>query len=207
MEGAGEYQDNTVWPPPPLGAALATWFPFRFLDIRVKGTAPNFRGGWIGIEATGVIVRSKIITRSRWPLLLGPIYVARHWLPHYLWFSLLAVFILYILILHLFRRPTILVVPWGQVEQIVQDEEKHRVGIVYGVPDHDGKVKTYSLVFALNASLYPSFRGATERYAPSLTVADKPRGESMAPLLVPALNGLAVLLVAFLLSRLLMGCP
>ena len=205
-DSSKEHYETAVWPPPPsVEAPLAAWFPFRFLDLRIQGAAPNFRGGWIGVEPTGVIVHSKIITRSRLPILLGPVYVFRHWLPPYLWYSLLAVFILYILILHLFRRPITLVVPWEQVDQIVLDEEKHRVGIVYGVPDHDGEITTYSLVLALSASLYPSFRGATERYAPSLMVADKLRGESIVPLLVPALNGLAVLLVAFLLSRLLMG--
>ena len=197
---------TAVWPPPPSGGAtLAAWFPFRFLDLRVKGAAPNFRGGWIGVEAPGIIVRSKIVTRSYCQLLIWPLYVARNWLPLYLWLGLLAAFALYILMLYLSRKPMTLSVPWEQVEQIVLDEKKQRVGIVYGVPDPVGEFKTYSLVFALNAALYSSFRGAVERDAPSLMVADKLRGESLAPLLLPVLNGLAVLMLAFLLSRLLMG--
>ena len=206
MESKTEHHDEMVWPPPPLGSiSLASWFPYRFLDLRVQGKVSDFRSGWIGIEPTGITIHGKIATGLRWQIVFWPLYLVHHWLPFHFWLFLLAAFVICFLLLSLFRRSTTLIVPWSQVGQIVLDKEKCRVGIVYNAPDQTGKIKTYSLVFTLNAALYPSFLSAVEEYAPGHSLADKLRGESLAPLLVIVLNALVVVLVAFLLSRLLVG--
>jgi hypothetical protein len=206
MESETEHHDEMVWPPPPLGSvSLASWFPFRFLDLRVQGKVSDFRSGWIGIEPTGITIHGKIATGLRWQMVFWPLYLVHHWLPFHLWLFLLVAFVVCLLLLYLFRKSTTLILPWNQVGQIVLDKEKRRGGIVYDVPDQTGKIKTYSLVFALNAAVYPSFVSAVEQYAPAGGLADKLRGESLAPLLVIVLNAIVVVLVAFLLSRLLIG--
>ena len=200
-----EQQDSTVWPPPLGTVSLATWFPFRFLDLRVQGKTPDFRGGSIGIEPTGIIIHGKVAPRVPGTIILWSAFVlTRHWMPRQLWPLVLAAVVVVALLLYVFRKTRTLILPWSQVHQIVLDKEKHRAGIVYDVPDKDGKLKTYSLVFALSAVLYPSFVSAAEQYAPGRGLDDQLRGESLAPLLVPALNGLVVLLVAYLASRLLL---
>ncbi len=207
MEGQMEPHDETVWPPPPTGAAsLAAWFPFRFLDLRVQGETSGFRRGWIGMEPTGITIHGKVVTRFPGAAILSLVYVlTRHWVPHRLWPLVPAAVIISALLLYLFRKSMALTLPWSQVRQIILDQDKHRAGIVYDAPDQAGKTKTYSLVFELNPALYPSFVSATEQYAPECGRADKLRRESMAPLLVPVLNGLVVLLAAFLLSSLVIG--
>ena len=207
MESRMERHDKTVWPPPPSGAvSLAAWFPFRSLDLRVQGENPDFRGGWIGIEPTGVTIHGKVVTRFPGVVLLWAVFVlTRHWMPHRFWPFVLAAIVVIALLLYLFRKSMTLTVPWSQVRQIVLDEEKNRAGIVYDAPDKAGKIKTYSLVFALKAALYPSFVSAAEEYAPERSLDDKLRGESLLPLLVLPLNALIVLLVALLLSWLVRG--
>ena len=206
MESRMEQHDKTVWPPPPSGAvSLAAWFPFRSLDLRVQGENPDFRGGWIGIEPTGVTIHGKRTKRFALWIFIWPLYVIREWLPPRIGGLLFAVLLVYALLLYLFRKSMTLTVPWSQVRQIVLDEEKNRAGIVYDAPDEAGKIKTYSLVFALKAALYPSFVSAAEEYAPERSLDDKLRGESLLPLLVLPLNALIVLLVALLLSWLVRG--
>lgn len=138
-------------------------------------------------------------------LLWAAFVLTRHWVPHRFWFFVPAVVVVVALLLYLFRKTKTLTVPWSQVRQIVLDREKHRAGIVYDAPDRAGKTKTYSLVFALNPALYYSFVSAVEQYAPECGLDDKLRAESMAPLLVPVLNGLVVLLTAIVLSWFVMG--
>ncbi len=207
MEGRTEPHDKTVWPPPPLGTvSLATWFPFRFLDLRVQGENSGFRGGYIGMEPTGLTIHGKAAPRVPGTIILWAAFVlSRHWVPHRFWSFMPAVVVIIALLLYLFRKTKTLTVPWSQVRQIVLDKEKNRAGIVYDVPDKVGKIKTYSLVFALKAALYPSFVSAAEEYAPEHSLDDKLRGESLVPLLVLPLNALLVFLVAFILYRLLMG--
>jgi len=197
---------NAVWPPPPCGvASLATWFPYRFLNLRLNGATPDFRGGWIGIEPTDITIHAKMVHRSSGLMLFCLLNGIRGWLPRPIWYSLLGAFIIYILLLYLLRKPMTLTVPWHNVRQLVLDKEKHRACIDYDVPDQGGKVKTYSLVFALNEALYPSLVNAAELYAPGRSHADKLRGESMIWLLVPVLNILVVLFATLLLFNLFMG--
>lgn len=211
MESGMEQHDKTVWPPPPSGAvSLAAWFPFRSLNLRVQGETPDFRSGWISIEPTGIIIHGKRSTQFPGWIFIGPSYVlTRHWMPLRLWLLVMPAVITVALLLYLFaghlRKPMTLTLPWSQVRQIILDQEKHRAGIVYDALDRAGETKTYSLVFALNAALYPSFLSAVGQYAPECGSDDKLGGESLVPLLVLPLNALLVLLVAFILSRLLMG--
>ncbi len=207
MEGKGKHHDNTVWPPPPSGTvSLATWFPFRFLNLRVQGETSGFRGGWIGIEPSGMTIHGKVATHFPGAMLLWLVYVlTRHWMPHRFWLLVPAAVIVSALLLYLFRKSMTLTLPWSQVRQIILDQEKHRASIVYDALDRAGKTKTYSLVFALNAALYPSFVSDVEQYAPKLGLDDKLRGESMVGLLMLPLNALIIILGAVLLSWLIMG--
>lgn len=139
-------------------------------------------------------------------MLLWLVYVlTRHWMPHRFWLLVPAAVIVSALLLYLFRKSMTLTLPWSQVRQIILDQEKHRASIVYDALDRAGKTKTYSLVFALNAALYPSFVSDVEQYAPKLGLDDKLRGESMVGLLMLPLNALIIILGAVLLSWLIMG--
>ena len=138
-------------------------------------------------------------------MLFWPLYLSHYWIPPRVWLCLLAAFGLYSILLYVLRKSATLTLPWSEVRQIIFDEDKRRAGIVYNASDKAGEIKTYFLVFALNAALYPSFVRAAEQYAPGLGITDKLRRESMVPLLVIVSNGVVIMLVALLAYRLFIG--
>ena len=74
-----------------------------------------------------------------------------------------------------FRRNDENQVAWAAVQRVDIVPKKQQACIVYDAPNYKGVIKTFSLVFALNASSFPDFAQQVQQYVP-VHVAEGPFG-------------------------------
>lgn len=154
-------QSAPIWPPPATNQTYQpTFYPFRFLYMKVAGNVADFREGQIGIAPDGLTIVGKAQPRAE-------IYQAVQVVTF-----LLSVFICIIASLimrYAFLQPSQLRMSWQQVRQIVLQPAKRRACIVYDAPNYANTIKTFSLAFQLPPLEYEAFTKMAQQYAPAVT--------------------------------------
>lgn len=161
---------SEIWPPPPLGqgagfSAPALTVPFKTIFRFSEGSVPNLRVGSVSLSDQGIYIQGQSTPRYeiQMPILLACILLGVGWL------------IAYLIMEYAIRNPETVVVPWEQVQRIVFVPKKRQVCLVYQVPNYKGVVKTFSLAFALEQSLFDQFRAAAQQSVPNKVTEGKLR--------------------------------
>lgn len=150
---------GAVWPPPAFTPAYSTmYFPFKFIQLKVRGGIADFREGAVGIDAGGITINGKEQPRAE--------IFQTVWIICFILFRLLGL-IAYLIMRYAMLKPSQLNLPWNQVQEIVFVPKKRRACIVYDAPNYKGKLKTWSLAFTLPANEFEQFMGLARQYAPN----------------------------------------
>ena len=171
-----------------MGQVQALQYPFKTLLSRVEGTVPNFRVGSVSLSPDGLYIQGKAVIRyeTQVPILIACLLLR------------LGFLIAYAIMEYAIRRDEALSVPWASVKQVVLVPTKRRVCVVYDAPNYKGAIKTFSLAFALDPTLYQSFTATAEQYLPGRVSVGKLRTWTSPPswvFLAGVILGIALLVI------------
>ncbi len=168
-------------------------YPFRTWFGYVRGSVPDFRVGILTLSPEGVLIQGKAVVRSeiQVPILMACLLLRFGFL------------IAYVALEYGFRRDAALSVPWVNVSELVLVPKKNRVCLVYTAPNYKGVMKTFSLAFKLNPTLYAAFVDCVGQSVPERVHEGKIRAWTSPKAWVflgGILVGLSILLAVFLLA-------
>ena len=161
---------SSVWPPPPMGqgqgfSAPAFSVPFKTIFRYSEGSVPNLRVGSVSLSDQGIYIQGQSTPRYeiQMPILLACILLGAGWL------------IAYLIMEYAVRNPESVVIPWEHVQRVVFVPKKRQICLVYQAPNYKGVVKTFSLAFTLEQSLFDQFIAAAHEVAPGKVTEGKLR--------------------------------
>jgi len=151
--------DSNVWPPAPITVPFAS-VPFRNINLVIRGqySVSDFRVGAITVNEEGVTIRGKSVwsgEKQFWVVLLSCFL--------FLWPAV-------VMLLERLRFPRESMLAWDQVDVVVLDCRRRRVGVAYKESGKNGKVRRYVLASSLAPSEFDDFDRAVRKIGRATSV-------------------------------------